>query len=218
MTQDTEAASSAEKTSPAKPVAEKTSPAKPVTPEAVAAAAGIQAAREVRTGGDPDQVLRDLVEEGGENGEKMGPKKWEENEKAYLEKTKGKYGEGLAERYSDTRTSADVVLGQTKGYVDSVVGRASGGLSEAEASAMQHGNLAELADKGLTEETRAVIESRALERVALLFNSEHASRNPEKQRIVAEQTKQYIDLVAQAQQEGSLPQDLSAQAVLDFGG
>ena len=217
MTQVAEAALTPKEATASKPVVEEAPvPKKLAAPEAVAAAAGIQAAREgaVR-GGDPDRALRALVE-GGENGEKTGPKKWKENEKAYLEETKGKCGEGLAERYSDTRTSADVVLGQTKGYVEGVIGKASAGLTEDKVKAMQHDNLAELADKGLTEETRAVIEQKALERVALLFNSEHASRNPEKQRIVAEQTRQYIDLVAQAQQEGSLPQELSAQAVLDL--
>ncbi len=61
-------------------------------------------------------------------------------------------------------------------------------------------------DNNLTE--------KALERlVNQFFNNERASLNPEKLNLVLAQTKEYLQLLKQAQAEGSIPKDLKAADV-----
>jgi hypothetical protein len=56
--------------------------------------------------------------------------------------------------------------------------------------------------------------SQALEKIIEgFFNSEQASKNPEKLALVKKQTEQYLSLLKRAQEEGSIAKDLSAEDV-----
>lgn len=66
--------------------------------------------------------------------------------------------------------------------------------------------------EGITfsEDVEGQTEKMAEQLVEKFFNNEQASRNPEKYRIVLAQTKEYISLLHQAQEEGSIPKDISS--------
>lgn len=139
------------------------------------------------------------------------------NEDAYLGRTREKFKGKLDERYTDPSTEASYITQQVDGYVNGILVKAGGSSLSAEGVAeLSHDSVrAELAGKALDQQTAAIVLAKAQERVALLFNSEHASKNPEKQRIVSQQTEQYVSLLVAAQAEGSM-QAVSVDVVLQL--
>lgn len=122
-----------------------------------------------------------------------------EAERDYLDTNKAKM-EGLEARYVDERTNANYLEQQIEAF--------------ARASGLQHEEVTELAGKNFDADARKIIGERVQEHIDTLLNSENGRINPEKHRVVTEQTKRYLDLISQAQSEGDLPATLEAQTVL----
>lgn len=68
----------------------------------------------------------------------------------------------------------------------------------------------ELATISFESDTNGQTEAAALRLAEKFFNSEQASRNPEKYAMVEKQTKEYLKLLRQAQAEGSIPKEVTA--------
>ena len=121
-----------------------------------------------------------------------------ESEQHYIDQNKKMIG--LEGRYNDDRTKADYLQKQIETF--------------AQNSGLQHESMPELEDKSFDRDNQKAIMERVQTHIDRLFNSEKGRLNPEKQRMVTEQTRRYLELITQAQGEGDLPQNLDAQTVL----
>ncbi|QQG44187.1 MAG: hypothetical protein HYW86_05005 [Candidatus Roizmanbacteria bacterium] len=123
----------------------------------------------------------------------------ENAEKQYVEKNRVKMA-GLEARYVDNRTEA----GYIKKQIEAFAGK----------SGLKHENISELQGRFYDQETQKIIAESTQRHIDRLLNSEQGRLNPEKQRLVTEQSRRYLELISNAQAEGDLPKDLNAQAVL----
>lgn len=164
---------------------------------------------------DPDSAIQKLLNPTPEAGEKSDFTSQKKAEEQYLVDTQGKYKGELDIRYADPSTKADYLQGQVTGYVEGVIGKASEKKSQEDDVKFSHEDtLIELSGQKFDQKTSGIVLAKAQERISVLFNSEYGSKSPEKQRMVAEQTKQYLELFSKAQTEGSLSNDISAGMVL----
>jgi len=164
---------------------------------------------------DPDSAIQKLLNPTPEAGEKSDFTSQKKAEEQYLVDTQGKYKGELDIRYADPSTKADYLQGQVTGYVEGVIGKASEKKSQEDDVKFSHEDtLIELSGQKFDQKTSGIVLAKAQERISVLFNSEYGSKSPEKQRMVAEQTKQYLELFSKAQTEGSLSNDISAGMVI----
>lgn len=109
----------------------------------------------------------------------------------------------LRDRYKHEGTSASFVLAQIEAF--------------AERAGLSHTEVPELRGQVFnSEKTGEKVGQIVQEHIDRLFNSDQGIRNPEKHKLVTEETQRYLDLVSQAHAEGDLPSDLSAQNVLEL--
>ncbi len=125
----------------------------------------------------------------------------EVSEKAYVDTNKAKW-DGLETRYKDEKTDYPYVQQQITEFANK--------------AGLQQERALELSDRSFGEESKQIVLTRVQEHVDRLLNSEQGRLNPEKHKIVSDETQRYLELVSQAQTEGDLPTDLSAQDVLDL--
>lgn len=107
---------------------------------------------------------------------------------------------GLEQRYADSRTDATYVREKIQAFAS------TRGLSP-ETSETAHGTFSR-------ETLRAIQKMVQKDIDCFLRNKECGCHNPEKHRIVSEQTERYLTLLAQAQEEGDVAADLTAEDVL----
>lgn len=111
-----------------------------------------------------------------------------------------KGAKGLQERYQSEQASKDYVTLQIKRF-----------------AAERGVNLDELPPelKGIifADDHEGKVAQSAVRIAERFFNSEKASLNPEKNRMVKAQTEQYLKLISQAQEEGSVSKDLTGEQV-----
>ncbi len=122
-------------------------------------------------------------------------------EQGYLDENKQKMS-GLEALYVDERTNAAYVQQQIAEFA----GRAG----------LEHDEAAELVGKAYDAESQQIVAERIQSQIDILFNSDRGTRNAEKQQIVTNETRRYLDLVTAAKAEGDLPQDLDASTVLQL--
>lgn len=164
---------------------------------------------------DPDSAIQKLLNPTPEAGEKSDFTSQKKAEEQYLVDTQGKYKGELDIRYADPSTKADYLQGQVTGYVEGVIGKASEKKSQEDDVKFSHEDtLIELSGQKFDQKTSGIVLAKAQERISVLFNSEYGSKSLEKQQMVVEQTKQYLELFSKAQTEGSLSQEISAGMVL----
>lgn len=125
----------------------------------------------------------------------------EQNEKKYIEKNGAKM-EGLEARHVDERTDYKYVRGQIVKF--------------AEGSGLHEDTVAELDGKSYDTESRRVVVEQVQKNIDKLFNSEQGRINPEKHKMVSEQSLRYLELITQAQTEGDISPQLQAQQVLNL--
>ena len=123
----------------------------------------------------------------------------EKDEKAYISQNQDEMA-GLEDRYNDERTEAVYLQKQIAEF--------------ASKSGLQHEEPPQLKDKSFTQETEKIVLKHVLTHIDRLFNSERGRINPEKQKLVAGETKRYLELMLQAQEEGDLSTNLDSQTVL----
>ncbi len=123
----------------------------------------------------------------------------ERAESDYLTGNKAKM-EGLEARYVDERTDAKYVQKQIEDF--------------AKSSGLQHEEIPEIEGKYFDAGSRKIIGERVQRHIDVLLNSEQGRKNPEKHRLVTEETNRYLDLISQAQAEGDIPHDLDATSVM----
>jgi len=122
-----------------------------------------------------------------------------ESEQDYVDQNKIKMT-GLEDRYTDSGTKADYLQKQIEVF--------------AQNSGLQHQTIKNLEGQSYNQDNQKVIMEQVQTHIDRLFNSEQGRLNPEKQRMVTEQTRRYLELITQTQAEGDLPQNLDAQTVL----
>lgn len=107
---------------------------------------------------------------------------------------------GLEERYNHESTNANYVGRQIEEY--------------AAKAGLQHERGEEFSGRAFDIETRTLIKEKVQGRIDRLLLSEQGRINPEKHRLVTEQTQRYLDLIQQAQAEGDIQKDMDAQVVM----
>lgn len=129
---------------------------------------------------------------------KLG-KKFQDVEVAYLAK-KVLSAKGLDKRYEDPRSGAAAVQQNVAEFA-----ARAGVASE---------TIPEIANQPFNAETRKIISARLKQHLDALFSNKERGRvNPEKHQIMLGQTERYLDLMAQAQQEGDVNADLDANTL-----
>lgn len=84
----------------------------------------------------------------------------------------------------------------------------------AKASGLKHEEISEMKGKYFDADNRKIIGERVQKHIDTLLNSEQGRKNPEKHKMVTEQTQRYLNLISQAQAEGDISQDLDASSVM----
>ncbi len=158
---------------------------------------------------DPDATLAEIlkINTGEQPGAEMQDKKPEQKgslpnlasaEQSYIQENPKMAG--LADRYTDSRTDAGEVQSAIDQYVSGV--------------GIEHATPPEITGKSFDQEARKVIGEQVQAQIDRLFESEQGRKNPEKHASVTWEAQRYLDLMSQAQAEGDVSQDVSAQAIL----
>lgn len=106
----------------------------------------------------------------------------------------------LRDRYEDPLTNAEYVRVQVEEF--------------AKDAGLNTGEVPELAGRQFDREAVGAIQTIAQEHIDKLFNSDQGIKNPEKHKLVSDETQRYLDLTAQAREAGDLPAEATAQGVL----
>lgn len=118
-------------------------------------------------------------------------------ENKYLENFPDGKRDGLRTRYDDDRAHKEAVQAEIKKFAQ------DRGVNLDEIPQ-------ELATISFESDANGQTEAAAQQLVEKFFNSEQASRNPEKYAMVAKQTQEYLQLLRQAQVEGAIPKNATA--------
>jgi len=121
------------------------------------------------------------------------------NEEEYLAKHKDR--QNLEGRYTDPRTEPKFVLSQVEEF--------------AKKAGVEYKKIPELEGQIYSPGLKAIISLRVREQITAFFlNKETGRYNPEKHKMVTEQTERYLSLLEQAQADGDIPKDVKAEDIL----